>query len=103
MTRCPARFSLRPIFRAFAESWTAISHRTPPDRHRTASSFAPGDRIARFHANFSYQAGSWTKLRRVIAKVEWHPGELATTRASRKRSIGTRSSAIDRGNASRCQ
>ena len=30
----------------------------------------------RFHANFSYQAGSWTKPRRVIAKVEWHPGEL---------------------------
>ena len=31
---------------------------------------------ARFHANFSYQAGTWTKPRRVIAKVEWHPGEL---------------------------
>ena len=29
-----------------------------------------------FHANFSYQAGSWTKQRRVITKVEWHPGEL---------------------------
>src|SRR5262249_32964113 len=28
------------------------------------------------HASFSYQAGSWTKPRRVIAKVEWHPGEL---------------------------
>src|SRR5262249_52974327 len=28
------------------------------------------------HANFSYQAGTWTKPRRVIAKVEWHPGEL---------------------------
>src|SRR6516165_1741523 len=27
-------------------------------------------------ANFSYQAGTWTKPRRVIAKVEWHPGEL---------------------------
>ena len=23
-----------------------------------------------------YQAGSWTKPRRVVAKVEWHPGEL---------------------------
>jgi hypothetical protein len=29
-----------------------------------------------FHANFTYQAGSWTKPRRVIAKVEWHPDEL---------------------------
>jgi hypothetical protein len=28
------------------------------------------------YANFTYQAGSWTKPRRVIAKVEWHPGEL---------------------------
>ena len=24
----------------------------------------------------TYQAASWTKPRRVIAKVEWHPGEL---------------------------
>jgi Transposase DDE domain group 1 len=32
--------------------------------------------VRRFHANFSYQAGSWTKPRRVVAKVEWHPGEL---------------------------
>jgi hypothetical protein len=32
--------------------------------------------VRRFHANFSYQAGTWTKPRRVIAKVEWHPGEL---------------------------
>ena len=38
---------------------------------------AEQDRLsARFHANFSYQAGTWTKPRRVIAKVEWHPGEL---------------------------
>jgi hypothetical protein len=27
-------------------------------------------------ANFTYQAGSWPKPRRVIAKVEWHPGEF---------------------------
>jgi hypothetical protein len=32
--------------------------------------------MRRYYANFSYQAGSWTKLRRVIAKVEWHLGEL---------------------------
>jgi hypothetical protein len=32
---------------------------------------APG-----YYASFSYQAGSWTKSRRVVAKVEWHPGEL---------------------------
>jgi Transposase DDE domain group 1 len=36
----------------------------------------PPNEVRRFHANFSYQAGSWTKPRQVIAKVEWHPGEL---------------------------
>jgi hypothetical protein len=29
-----------------------------------------------FHASFSYQARSWTKPRRVVAKVEWHQSEL---------------------------
>src|SRR3712207_3457225 len=29
-----------------------------------------------FHAGFTYQAQSWSKPRRVVAKVEWHQGEL---------------------------
>jgi hypothetical protein len=29
-----------------------------------------------YHASFSYQAATWGKPRRDIAKVEWHPGEL---------------------------
>jgi hypothetical protein len=29
-----------------------------------------------FHASFTYQAQSWTRRRRVVAKVEWHRGEL---------------------------
>ena len=36
----------------------------------------PPNEVRRFHANFSYQAATWSKPRRVIAKVEWHPGEL---------------------------
>ena len=36
----------------------------------------PPNGVRRYHANFHYQARSWTKPRRVIAKVEWHPGEL---------------------------
>ncbi len=32
--------------------------------------------MRRSYANFTYQAGSWTKPRRVVAEVEWHPGEL---------------------------
>jgi hypothetical protein len=33
----------------------------------------PPNEIRRFHANFTCQAGSWDRPRRVIAKVEWHP------------------------------
>ncbi len=36
----------------------------------------PPIEVRRYYANFSYQAQSWTKPRRVVAKVEWHPGEL---------------------------
>jgi hypothetical protein len=36
----------------------------------------PPNEVRRFYASSSYQAGSWTKPRRVVAKVEWHPGEL---------------------------
>ena len=36
----------------------------------------PPNEVPRYYANFTYQAASWTKPRRVIAKVEWHPGEL---------------------------
>lgn len=30
----------------------------------------------RTYASFRYQAKSWTKPHRAVAKVEWHPGEL---------------------------
>src|ERR671933_2927040 len=36
----------------------------------------PPHEVRRYHASFRYRAGSWTKPRRVVAKVEWHPGEL---------------------------
>ena len=36
----------------------------------------PPHEVRRFHSDFRYQAGSWAKSRRVVAKVEWHPGEL---------------------------
>jgi hypothetical protein len=32
--------------------------------------------VRRYYSSFSYQVGSWDKKRRVVAKVEWHPGEL---------------------------
>jgi hypothetical protein len=36
----------------------------------------PSSQVERHYADFSYQAKSWSKPRRVVAKVEWHPGEL---------------------------
>ena len=36
----------------------------------------PPHEVRRYYASFCYQAGSWNKPRRVVAKVEWHPGEL---------------------------
>jgi hypothetical protein len=36
----------------------------------------PPSEVRRYYANFSYQAQSWKTPRRVVAKVEWHPGEL---------------------------
>jgi hypothetical protein len=32
--------------------------------------------VQRLYSTFRYQAGSWSTARRVVAKVEWHPGEL---------------------------
>jgi Transposase DDE domain group 1 len=36
----------------------------------------PPHEVRRYYARFSYQAQSWKKARRVVVKVEWHPGEL---------------------------
>ena len=36
----------------------------------------PPHEVRRYYASFSYRAQSWNKPRRVVAKVEWHPGEL---------------------------
>jgi len=36
----------------------------------------PPHEVRRHYASFGYQAQGWKKARRVVAKVEWHPGEL---------------------------
>ena len=36
----------------------------------------PPNHVRRYYASFSYQAGLWSTKRRVVAKVEWHLGEL---------------------------
>ena len=41
----------------------------------------PPNHVRRYYASFRYQAGSWDRKRRVVAKVEWHPGELCPASA----------------------
>ena len=36
----------------------------------------PPNHVRRYYASFSYQAKGWSRPRRVVAKVDWHPGEL---------------------------
>src|SRR3954462_5239629 len=36
----------------------------------------PPHEVRRYYPSFRYQAQSWSHSRRVVAKVEWHPGEL---------------------------
>jgi hypothetical protein len=36
----------------------------------------PPHEVRRYFARFTYRAQSWSKPRGVVAKVEWHPGEL---------------------------
>jgi len=35
----------------------------------------PGDPVRRYH-DFAYRAGTWDRPRRVVAKIEWHAGEV---------------------------
>ena len=42
----------------------------------------PPHHVRRYYANFRYRAASWDTSRRVVAKVEWHPGELYPASAS---------------------
>ena len=36
----------------------------------------PPNDVRRYYASFSYQAATWDRARRVVAKVEWYPDEL---------------------------
>src|SRR5262249_51249978 len=50
-----------------------------PRTNRAAAHATRGTAAAlcpRFNASFRYRAQSWNRERRVVAKVEWHPGEL---------------------------
>ncbi len=39
----------------------------------------PPKSVRRYYYSFDYQAQSWDRARRVVAKIEWHPGQLLPT------------------------
>ena len=39
----------------------------------------PPNHVVRLHTSFHYRAKSWSKARRIVAKVEFHPGEPIPT------------------------
>jgi hypothetical protein len=39
----------------------------------------PPHQVRRTYTSFNYRAASWSKTRRVVAKVEWHPGQIFPT------------------------
>jgi hypothetical protein len=38
--------------------------------------------VRRYYSSFTYQAQSWKKPHRIVAKVEWHPSELCPASSS---------------------
>jgi hypothetical protein len=70
--RADAAYAIPAIYMRLEEA----RHLAREDR---ASADGPWDGlrwVKRFFEDFEYQAASWDKPRRVIAKIEWHPGEL---------------------------
>ena len=66
-------------------------------------------KVKRFYEEFEYQAQSWDKPRRVVAKIEWHPDELfprlgfivTTCRWSQRRLSASTTSGARQSNTSR--
>jgi hypothetical protein len=54
----------------------------------------PPHDVRRWYTSFRYQAGSWGKPRRVITKVEWHPGELFPCVGFIVTNMGSRSKSV---------
>jgi hypothetical protein len=48
----------------------------------SAEESRPSNDVRRSYASFTYQAGSWMKPRRVIAKVERHPDFIRASASS---------------------
>jgi hypothetical protein len=82
--RADAAFAMPGIYEYLEAEWIKYAIRLPANQvlqNRIAYLLKrpvvrPPNEERRYYASFSYQAASWSKPRRVIAKVEWHPSEL---------------------------
>lgn len=82
--RADAAFAIPALFDVLeAEEWDyAIRIKGNPKLHEQISWLAkrrpgrPSNHVVRRYTSFHYRAKSWSKPRRVVAKVEFHPGEL---------------------------
>jgi hypothetical protein len=85
--RADAAFAIPALFDLLeAEGWDyAIRIKGNPKLHERIDFLTkrgpgrPPNRVVRHYASFHYRAKSWSKPRRVVAKVEFHPGELFPT------------------------
>jgi hypothetical protein len=82
--RADAAFALPALFDLLeAEGWDyAIRIKGNPKLHERIAWMTkrrpgrPPHHVVRLYTSFHYRAKSWSKARRVVAKVEFHPGEL---------------------------
>lgn len=85
--RADAAFAIPALFDLLeAEGWDyAIRIKGNPKLHEQIGWLTkrrpgrPPNHVVRRYTSFRYRAKSWSKPRRVIAKVEFHPGELFPT------------------------
>jgi len=82
--RADAAFAIPALFDLLeAEGWDyAVRIKGNPKLHERIAWLAkrrpgrPPHHVVRHYTSFHYRAKSWSKPRRVVAKVEFHPGEL---------------------------
>ncbi len=85
--RADAAFAIPALFDLLeAEGWDyAIRIKGNPKLHERIDWLTkrrpgrPPNHVVRIHTSFHYRAKSWSKARRVVAKIEFHPGELFPT------------------------
>jgi len=82
--RADAAFAIPALFDLLeAEGWDyTVRIKGNPKLHERIAWLAkrrpgrPPHHVVRHYTSFHYRARSWSKARRVVAKVEFHPGEL---------------------------